>query len=256
MNPTDHLLTDCVEHCAQALAAAHHARRAIAGGENFIGLTREEALQVQARVMELLGQSTQVSKVGINGQGQGICAPIFARDCGTSRHTFTLPSTGFLGIEVEIAARLSRDVTPALAAEGPEVLLAAIESFHIGVELVATRLTDRDAAGSLAQLADSISTFGYVHSERPFAPEHDISGLDVEVEIDGIQLDRVPASSAFGNILNPILSCGLMVDRPVDCLKAGTLVSTGALSGLIPIQKPALIRAGLTGFEPVTLTLA
>lgn len=134
----------------------------------FKGISPKDTLQVQRRLMSLLDETATVSKVGINPDGVGICAPIFASSCRESGHSFILPTTGFLGIEVEIAARLSRDVTPGMAAGGFDAVLSAIESFHVGVELVGTRLADRNEAGALAQLADNLNTCGYVHSQLPF----------------------------------------------------------------------------------------
>ena len=212
-------------------------------------------MQVQARVLSLLGETSNVSKVGINADGDGIWAPIPSVHCGTSGHAFKLPRSGFIGIEVEIAARLNQDITPAIAAGGAEAVLAAVECFHIGVELVATRLEDRDAAGPLAQLADGINTFGYVHSEIPFPRRNDLAGAMVEVFINDKIIAREPGASAFGSILNPIIACGRIEERPFDGLKAGMLVTTGALSGLVPIQGPARFRAGLAGFDLVEFEL-
>lgn len=150
---------------------------------------------------------------------------------------------------------MSRDITPAIAAGGQEAVLATIEHFHIGVELVATRFQDRNSVDTNSQLADGINTFGYVHSDIPFPKGHDLTDTLVEVFIDDVRLKREPGVSAFGSILNPIISCGLVEQRDLDCLKAGMLVTTGALSGLIPLSKSARIRAGFVGFDPVEFQL-
>jgi 2-keto-4-pentenoate hydratase len=244
-----------VDDCARELAAAQRAGLANARSHVFRGITPSQALQIQRRVMSLLDEDATTCKVAINPDGIGICAPIFASLCGQSGHAFDLPASGFLGIEVEIAARLSRDVTPDMAGEGFDAVLSSIESFHVGVELVGTRLAHRNEAGPLAQLADNLSTCGYVLSAVPFPKGPDISETQVDVIIDGKALERRPATNAFGNILNPIIACGRVEEREFDGLKAGMLVTTGALSGLIPIQGPAIIQAGLAGFELVEFEL-
>lgn len=255
MSPHVRRQDELLEACALELAAAHRGNEASARAAVFEGISHADALRVQARVLSLLGEASNVSKVGINADGQGIWAPIHSAHCGVSGHVFNLPRTGFIGFEVEVAARLSQDITPSIAAGGHEAVLSAIESFHIGVELVATRLQDRDTAVPLAQLADGINTFGYVHSEIPFPRGHDLSGALVEVFIDDEPLERQPGASAFGSILNPIIACGRIAERDFDGLKAGMLVTTGALSGLVPIPGPALVRAGLAGFDPVEFQL-
>lgn len=246
---------DIVEACARELTEAHRVGLANAKAANFEGISRADALRIQTRVLDRLGEKSNVCKVGINAEGLGIWAPIPSTHCGVSGHVFDLPGTGFLGLEVEVAARLSRDITPDIAARGNEAVLAAIESFHIGIELVASRFEDRNSASPFAQLADGINTFGYVHSEVPYSRGHDISESLVEIFINDQPLKPELGASAFGSILNPIVACGRIEERDFDCLKGGMLVTTGALSGLIPIDRPVRIRAGLAGFEQVEFLL-
>lgn len=150
---------------------------------------------------------------------------------------------------------VSRDVTPDIASDGFDAVLASIESFHIGIELAGTHLANREEAGPLAQLADNLNTCGYVQSQQPFPKMADVSGTVVEIIVEGKPLELCKGVSAFGDILSPLVACGRVEDREFDGLKAGMLVTTGALSGLIPVQGPAKIRAGIAGFELVELEL-
>lgn len=136
-------LDESLGSLAHELAAAHRDTAIKLNGEAFACLDFEGAQQVQAITRRLLSESVPVSKVAIDAAGRAVGAPIYGSLVACSGGTIDLPPRGWLGIEVEIAARLGRTISPELAAEGAEAVLTAIESFHVGIEIVGSRFADR-----------------------------------------------------------------------------------------------------------------
>ncbi len=222
---------------------------------DLVEIDRETALAIQRRTMELLGERAAASKIAFEPSGQAIAAPIYAGMTHLSGADIVLPKRGFIGIEVEVAVKLAKAITPEMASAGIDGIMPAIASFHVGIELVGTRLDDRSAAGPYGQLADNLNTCGYVWSDIPFARGADLDGVEVVLEIDGEPATTTPGKHPFGGVLEPIVAYGRQPLDGVGALDADMLVTTGALTGLIGHDRPARIRAGIKGAELVAFTL-
>src|SRR6476661_8796008 len=102
---------------AKQLADAHRDGRHDVDVSPFASLERSAAYDVQAKVRQLLGQGVGAIKVAVAPDGAGTVAPIYASNVGASG-TLRLPAANAVGVEVEIAAVLGRDVDAGVAAEG------------------------------------------------------------------------------------------------------------------------------------------
>ena len=245
---------DTIEKLAQMLAKAHRDPNLKVSATAFAELDFAGAQIVQAETRRLLGQTAPVSKVAIDGQGRAIAAPIYGGLVATSGRTIDLPPGGWLGIEVEIAARLARTVTPELAARGTVGVLEAIESFHVGIEIVGSRYDDRLAAGANGALADNMNTAGYVWSPAPWTRGIDVANLPIVVAIDGAVRWEGRSKAPFGELLDPVIA---YAKRPLafSALDAGMLVTTGTLCGLIEVGTPTHFSARIADAAAVEFTV-
>lgn len=242
------------ETLARALAEGHRDPSRKVDATAFRDLDFDGAQQVQALTRRLLAESCTVSKVAIDPTGRAVAAPIYDSLVGPSGATFELPARGWLGLEVEIAVRLSRRITPAIAERGTDAVLEAIESFHVGVEIVGSRFDDRAAAGPNGPFADNMNTAGYVWSPTPWTRGVDVEGLPIAVAVDGETRWQGPSTLPFGPLLTPIIA---YARRPLAfaALEAGMLVTTGTLCGLVELNEPGHISASLADAPPVAFTV-
>lgn len=256
MTRPDNLPTSLHQSLARELAAAHRDTGMTLGAGTFADLDMEDATWIQQETMSLLGEHAPISKVAINQKGEGVAAPIFASLATPHGGSLPLPKRGALGIEVEIAVRLAKPISPEMATAGPTAVLSAIESFHIGIEVIASRFDDRFRAGPYGQLADNLNTAGYIWTDVPWPRGTDINNIQIEVEVDGHRFWDGPGASPFGGILEPIVAFGRNERNSYAALDGGMLVTTGTLCGLVEITRPARIRAGIAGASPVEFELS
>src|SRR3569623_2715834 len=121
-------------------------------GAPFAALDRASAYRIQFGVMAAIGAKVGMLKTAIHGDGVGVAAPIYAANVG--RTGFRLRVANVLGLEVEVGVILSKDV-------GPETDVAsAIDHYFTGIEIVGTRIADREKAGANGQHADHLNGRG------------------------------------------------------------------------------------------------
>lgn len=194
----------------------------------YAQLDRAAAYRVQHGVMTALGETAGMYKTGL-ADGVGTVAPIFASRVGPSG-AFRLPVANVVGLEVEVAVVLGKDVP-----NGTDELdlVEAIDHYIVGVEIVGTRFTDRAAAGGNGGIADGMSSLAYVFDPVPRDPGADLDNFDVVIEFGGKQIYMAPAKHGFGTVLASLVAYA-KAQRPEYPLKAGMIVTTGSLCGLVP----------------------
>lgn len=194
-------------------------------------LDREAAYRVQHGVMVALGEKPGLYKTAVAPDGMGVIAPIFASRVGQSG-ALTLPLANIVGLEVEVGVVLARDVP-----NGTDDidLVEAIDHYFVGIEVCGTRYVDRSLAGFNGGLADSMAAYGYVINPMVREPGADLDNFDVTLEFNGKQIYAAPAKHGFGSVLASLVAYAT-AQRPEYPLKAGTIVTTGSLCGLVPIS--------------------
>lgn len=224
----------------QQLVDAHRSGTHDVGPAPYAALDREAAYRVQRGVMVALGETPAMYKTGLTADGIGTVAPIFASRVGMSG-AFQLPKANVVGIEVEVAVVLGKDVP-----DGTDELdlVEAIDHYIVGVEVVGTRFSDRLAAGANGGLADGMSSLGYVINPAPREPGADLENFDVRIGFNGQQIYAAPAKHGFGTVLASLVAYA-KAQRPDYPLKAGTIVTTGSLCGLVPTTGTGPVAAQL-----------
>ncbi len=208
----------------------------------FSSVARDEAMAVQVAVMQQLGDTAPASKVALATDETAIAAPLFSTVVATSGANLVRPPTGFSGLEVEIAIRLRKDLTPEMGAQGPGALLENIEAAFVGIELLGSRLIDPKLHDPNFFLADNLGNAAYVlHAKHPWTAGMDVQGLPLEVKLDGELVYSAPARHPFGGVLVALERYAAAPNDLYGCCKAGHLITTGTLCGVVPLGQASSV---------------
>jgi len=228
------------------IASLVEAQRRHAGpvdASRYSGLDRETGYSVQFSVMAALGERAGMIKTGIHADGVGVASPIYAGNVGQSG-TLKLSGATLAGLEVEIGVVLGKDIA-ADAAVDEAAVAAAVDHYLLGIEVCASRFSERKAAGANGGLADNMSSYGYVIGpDWPWTGE--VNGQDVQIALDGKEIYAAPAKHGFGTVLASVAAYARH-QRPELPLKAGTVITTGSLCGMVPVGGTGHVVASLGG---------
>lgn len=236
-----------VEDLAHQLAEAHKAGRHDVDATPYSQLDREAAYGVQLRVMQLLGETPGLYKTAIAHDGLGAVAPIYKSRFGQTG-AFTLPSTNIIGLELEVGLVLDRDLDGATARRDEIEIVEAIDYYFVGIEICGTRFADRSRAGFNGGLADGMSSLGYVMNPVHRELGAEIDDFEVTLNFAGQQIHAGPARHSFGTVLASFIAYARN-QRPDFPLKAGTIVTTGSLCGLVPVSGTGHVAGQLGSYS-------
>lgn len=239
-------MTLSVATLASSIIAAHCNSSKVVPAADFAGLTYDQALEVQNLVRMGLGRDVPAAKIGMAPDGTGMVAPIFADQFWAETETPVLPRRGLAGVEVEVAIRLGRDLTPELAEAPDSDLLEAIAEFLLVVEIIASRFDDRRQAGAWGTLADNMAGGGLVYSCRELDWNPDINGAPVSIEMNGDMVISEKAKHPFGSVLRPLRAVAKRSNSLSLSLRRGMIVTTGSLCHkLVPLEDDCVVKACL-----------
>ena len=238
-------MTNTTHSLASALAAGHESPPAMLAGLP-LPADYAAAMAVQAEVAGALKAKVAGWKVAIRPDGVAVAAPLFDHLVSTA-HTWPVAVAGLMGIEVEIGLRLARDLPPR-----PGVLytradiVAASDQIFIGIEIVSTRLTDHGNAPFPLVLADNLANGAYVIGDVLATWDGlDLGNLMTRLRFDGVEVHAKRGGHGNGDPLTPVIA---YANRPLDHLggfRAGQIVTTGTLCGLVPVKPDALVEASI-----------
>lgn len=207
-------------------------------------LSFDEAIVAQHEVMQTLGKRAGAFKVGIREDlGCGIVAPMFSDRCTESGGMLTVSNLGLRGIETELAIRLKHDITPEMARDGIAGILPAIGEAVFALEICTTRYGEQTHPDKNASLADNLSNEGFVLGQDTWRGDLDVNGIDIVVKSDDTVIFDGRASHPLGHPLDPVVAYAKLGVDPLGALKAGAVITTGALSGMLAVRSPCLITA-------------
>ncbi len=225
---------------AQALVAAYHDRQPLVAAPDLGPLGPAEAYAVQRAVWQALAGEARPTawKVAAAAPGETpIAAPILPQRLlqGTALKPAALPAHTLIkpGIEAEIAVRFGRDLPPRPEPYRPDEIRAAIAELYVAMEVVDSRLVDTQAAGPDWRLADHLLN-GALIIGTPIPDWQDLclDALPVRVQANHqILVDRHGAQP-----LGDLFHCLPWLIEHVGGLRAGDVVTTGAWTGMHPIE--------------------
>lgn len=204
----------------------------------------EEAAEVQAAVARRLGARVSGWKIGYT-EGVPVAAPIMDRFLKASGAHFPMREPSFWGVEPEIAVRLGADLPRRIAEPYTrEEVLAAIDTVLVGIEVVGSRIIDHKAAQFLFYLADNIGHAGYaVGTETRQWQDLDLANLRVTMTIGGGVVHDGVGGHPTVDPLKPLIDYANAQSDRLGGLRAGQIVTTGSLAGLVPVGGPGEVTA-------------
>lgn len=244
-------------HMATLLIAAHQnlepiSTDKIGGGPTTI----DEVNIIQAEVMRAVGPAGGFKTAYPDGDAAQIMAPIPKKFIRPSPAHYDANEMRLYGIEIEIAFRIDREL-PLPEDDDFENRLRAAVSVVPAIEMVDSRLADREGAAGLLKLADNQTGFGLVVGE-PISvwSDLDLVAPAVTFTVNGEQLGSTSGTVPGGVSAFEVLK-GMVANIGEHCggLAPGHYVTTGALSGLFWTEKGARVSGSIEGIGDVAVTI-
>lgn len=229
---------------ADQLVRAHLTGRRVASPSMPVPHSLASAMQVQASVQDRLARPVGGWKVAIGPQQVPVAAPLL----------YLYPDSAEISlfpdcmIELELAVHLRKDLPRREnGAYDRSGILDAIENLVLGIEVIGGRFDDAANVPFLSFLADNLGNRGYVVGENlPLSALGAVNGLSCNVTLSGQPLYEAAASHPAGDPLFPLLAYANAQSDHLGGLKAGQVVTTGSLCGVLPIRTAGLLEAGIS----------
>lgn len=246
-----------LEALAGLLAAARREGRQIpALDADLVPANADAAYRVNARVAELLGweplgwkiaATTEAvrSKLRTDGPILGRTFRRFRCDSPARlRHAELLDPL----VECEFFCTLGRDLP---ARERPwcmDEVRESVATVHAGIEVAECRFPSRALPPLPAILADGSASGRYVFGGEVKEWRAGLADVAVRLEVDGREVRHGTGADVMGDPLRPLLWLAEERRRFGDGLKAGETVSTGSMTGMLPVRsgQHVLARFGAT----------
>ena len=164
-----------------------------------------------------------------------LAGAIFAGNVWTAGETPTpLPEIegGFAAVEAEFIARIGADTDPAKIDWTSEEAADQIDAVFIGVELAGSPLSSINDLGSAVVASDFGNNGGLVIGPELTDWRARMDAIQVETVIDGVSVGKGGSLSLAGGALESVRFLLEHCARWGRPLTAGTLVSTGAVTGV------------------------
>ncbi len=241
---------------AEALVKVRNGRLKLNPAEQIWAPTNEaDAYALQAAVMKQLGE-VGGWKVGAPSPGGHVSfAPLPKSGLVKSGTTLSDGVHRMRGIEVELAFVLGADLPPRDIPYSRDEVRQAVATVVPLIEVVETRLSDREAGGGLWALGDFLS-----HGELVLGTEtaqwavDDLDNVEVSIAYNGnTMLDR-PCRNAGGNPLDMVARLTGICGEHCGGLKAGQVITTGSLMGLELAPFQSRVSATISGFGEINVT--
>jgi 2-oxo-3-hexenedioate decarboxylase/2-keto-4-pentenoate hydratase len=158
-----------------------------------------------------------------------------------------------VGVECEIAVRLSRDLDPSTAPFTADNVAPAIEAYLPSIEIVDDRYVDWQGIGGPTLVADDFFAAGWVFGEavnRSKAP--DLLTLQGRALINGREVARGTGADVLGHPHNALAWLGNHLAASGKGLRAGEIVLTGSLVKTLWLATGDQVTMDLSGLGMVS----
>lgn len=172
---------------------------------------------------------------------QRLVGPIFQRDLqrtsGIETREAPVFAQGFAAIEAEFVVRIARDAPASVTEWTAETARRFVETMYIGIEIASSPLQNINDFGPAVVVSDFGNNAGLILGpEIPNWQSRPPQSLLCETRIDGEVVGAGSAASVSGGPLSALAFALRMNARRGRPLRKGDLVSTGAATGVHPIQ--------------------
>lgn len=194
-----------------------------------------DAYRVQSEIVAALGGAGAWKVAPKPADGAPFCSPILKTDVHSSGVALERARLPGLGIEVEVAVTIGRDLGGKPGGYGPGDVLEAIASWHVVIEVLASRYTDRSKVPGLAAIADLQSNGAViVGPAMTFATLPEFGAQALTLSLDGEIAQRSEGNATTENVLASLAWLANHAAERGLPLKSGDVVITGARLGPLP----------------------
>jgi len=207
----------------------------------------DDALTIQRRVAELLGEPIGGWKCSLPNPQQLTVAPVFAANLYRTSPCAMPVSAGNAAIEPEVAFVLGRDLPSRSSPYSESEVRAAIAETRLVLELLACRYADPASASIPELVADSLKDYGiYIGPVLADAFNRELAAFPVTVAgPDGTILTREGRHND-GHPLKPLVwLANWLAGNPFGWtrgLRAGDIVTTGSYAGALEVPAGIPLR--------------
>jgi 2-keto-4-pentenoate hydratase len=223
------------------------ARRARRPGERLPASCRpadcEDALSIQRRVTELIGERVGGWKAALAPPGTVNLAPIYASTIFASWPCPVLTINATMSVEPEVAFVLGRDLRPRAEPYTEAEIRDAISETRLVLELLRGRYADQNSITFPEKLADNLTNQGlFVGPMVADALDHELESLPITVaEKDSAQVTH-DGRHPSGHPLAPLRWLANFLASRGEGLAAGQIVTTGSYCGVLEVRVGAPFR--------------
>jgi 2-keto-4-pentenoate hydratase len=208
----------------------------------------EDALSIQRRVTELMGEPVGGWKAALAPPGILNLAPVYGSTIFTGSPCPVLTNNATMSIEPEVAFVLGRDLGPRAEPYTETEIRDAISETRLVLELLRGRYADQGAVSFPEKLADSLTNQGlFVGPIVADALDHALEALPITVE----EKDSAPVihngRHPSGHPLAPLRWLANFLASRGNGLVAGQIVTTGSYCGVLEVQVGAPFRVIFDG---------
>jgi 2-keto-4-pentenoate hydratase len=251
MSPADR------EACSHLLFGARRDHRWLpALPEALRPLDMADAYAIQNLVLDKWGP-VAAWKVGAGSpEAPPACAAIAGLTLFDSGAELDAGSFNVIGIEAEIAYRFDRDLPARQTIYTPDEVMAAVGSVHPAIEISDTRFAVWASQDRLSQIADQLNHGALMVG----AGRRDWQVIDPPRQRATVAVNGVPRANVVGG--NPSKDLRRLLvwlanegARARGGIRAGTVVTTGSMTGVLFVESPAAIAVELPGLGTVAVSI-
>jgi 2-keto-4-pentenoate hydratase len=233
---------------ARTIVEARRAAQALAEFPGPLPETLAQAYAIQAEAVALWPDHITGWKVGrITGDDavrfgkDRFIGPIFSqtiRDADEeAADAFPVIAGGSAALEAEVVAVLDRRVEPMSVERSPEDIRALIGDLRIGIEVAGCPIREVGDLGPLASIAAFGNNMALILGPAIAGwRDRDLDAIACRSMIDGVEVGSAVAGKLPGGILTAMaFALDQAAELGID-LPAGTLLSTGAITGVHPVS--------------------
>ncbi len=146
-------------------------------------------------------------------------------------------------VECEFFVTLAKDLPPRDKPWTMAEVVEAIDNVHAGIEVAECRYPIRALPPLSAILADGSASGRYVFGTPIKAWKSGLAGMGVTLQVDGVVRGHGRGQDVMGDPLVPLL--WLLEQRRLrsDGLRAGETISTGSMTGMLPVRAGQTVKA-------------
>lgn len=231
--------------------------------DDLVPATAHEAYAVNQIVAERLGWEPLGWKIAgttdaVRGKLQ-LDGPIYGRTfrrfACTSPARFTAAELLDPLIECEFFVTLARDLPPREKPWTFPETIAAIAEVHAGIEVAECRYPRKALPPLPGILADGSASGRYVFGDKIENWRDGLASIPVRVEVDGALRREGIGADVMGDPLRPLWWLAEQRRQWGDGLRAGETISTGSMTGMLPIRGGQHVRARFGEAATIEITI-